>query len=71
MMQAPESEHFSSIQRVRFKTWVGDWIVQDIHKKQKNPRGWVEMTAAEADLVVMYIHGPWMMLIHRLLILCH
>ncbi|CDH56048.1 predicted protein [Lichtheimia corymbifera JMRC:FSU:9682] len=57
MMQAPESEHLSSILRVRFKSWVGDWIVQDIHKKQKNPRAWMETTVADADLVVMFIHG--------------
>lgn len=62
MMQAPESEHHSSILRVRYKSWAGDWIVQDIHQKQNDPKAWMETTVAEADLVIMFIHGEWMIL---------
>lgn len=57
MMQAPEREHYSSILRVRCKSWTGDWIVQDIHQKQKDLKAWMETTVAEADLVIMFIHG--------------
>ncbi|KAI7887177.1 alpha/beta-hydrolase [Lichtheimia hyalospora FSU 10163] len=56
MMQAPQSEHYSSILRVRFKTWVGDWIVPDI-QKQHDPKAWMKTTIDKADLVVMFIHG--------------
>ncbi|ORZ02920.1 Alpha/Beta hydrolase protein [Syncephalastrum racemosum] len=52
----PVDDEPNSIYRVKKETWQGCWISPDIQRK-KTPLKWLEETAMDADVVILYFHG--------------
>lgn len=55
-VQRPLDDQPNSIYRVKKESWQGCWISLDVQKK-KTPLKWLEETAMDAGVIVLYFHG--------------